>query len=124
MSSPRSYVLNPRWQQCDLKVPQCTTCAKQNEECNITKCVAYSHDSVELLLGELRKLQACVDQAQHVPDRPHPSVMTEQQVRNEADELGVLAIGGHKRADLRASYGKSIPLSLLGPCPTMIGDAS
>ncbi|KXJ88095.1 fungal-specific transcription factor domain-domain-containing protein [Microdochium bolleyi] len=88
--------------KCDLKVPRCTSCTRQDEECNITECVAYSHASVQQLRDELERLRARSSVLERVPART--SAMTEQQVRSEADELGVLAIGGPRRADLLGSY--------------------
>ncbi|KAH7031455.1 fungal-specific transcription factor domain-containing protein [Microdochium trichocladiopsis] len=88
--------------KCDLRVPRCTACEKQNDECNITECVAYSHSTVQTLLDELHRLRGRLDVAES--RGPREQSMTEQQVRSEAEELGVLAVGGPRRHDMRASY--------------------
>jgi hypothetical protein len=98
-----------------MKIPQCTSCKRQNEQCNITECVAYSHASIEYLRGEVHRLQASLELAQHTVATnnqgstfdapPRPTAMTEQQIRREAEELGVLVIGGSRNNNSRSSYG-------------------
>jgi hypothetical protein len=44
--------------QCDLTLPRCSSCVRQNEECNIVDCVAYPYSIVARLEDEVRDLRA------------------------------------------------------------------
>jgi hypothetical protein len=48
----------PPFLQCDLTLPRCSSCVKQNEECNIVDCVAYPYSVVAKLEDELKSLRA------------------------------------------------------------------
>ena len=99
--------------KCDLRIPQCTSCQRQQEPCNITECVAYSYDTVQRLVSQIEHLQARLEtvtiQNAH-PDALSSSAVSsrldEKQVQNEAEELGVLAVGQSNRRDWQNSYGK------------------
>ncbi|KAF3356061.1 hypothetical protein VdG1_06799 [Verticillium dahliae VDG1] len=104
--------------KCDQRVPRCTRCEKQGEECNITEFVAYSYATVGSLQAQIRDLQAklaiasrnaapnhatiTVSEAQiAMPAAPPPPMRAGQApwvgVGKEAEEVGFLAIGGRNR---------------------------
>ncbi|KAL6400967.1 hypothetical protein AUP68_16687 [Ilyonectria robusta] len=108
--------------KCDQKVPQCSACIRQNDKCNITECVAYPFSVVQRLQDQIRHLQARLDLAPVAASHPggesqrlslapdHPPLPVQQQESllqavndkvnwpsdglKEAEEVGVLAIGG------------------------------
>ncbi|KAM0628046.1 hypothetical protein ACHAPW_007607 [Verticillium nonalfalfae] len=104
--------------KCDQRVPRCTRCEKQGEDCNITEFVAYSYATVGSLQVQIRDLQAklaiasqnaapnqttiTVSEAQiAMPAAPPPPMRAGQApwvgVGKEAEEVGFLAIGGRNR---------------------------
>ncbi|KAH6900005.1 fungal-specific transcription factor domain-containing protein [Thelonectria olida] len=92
--------------KCDQKVPKCSACIRQNDACNITECVAYPFSAIEDLRNQIDHLQArlalvSTTTAQPplaatlnhlVPPRDSPSQNLD--LHKEAEEVGVLAIGG------------------------------
>ncbi|KAF4895208.1 Transcriptional activator protein acu-15 [Colletotrichum fructicola] len=82
--------------KCDLRVPQCSACEKHNEQCNITERVTYSYAAVKSLQDKIRDLQATINSlTQDAETQPAeaPDVSRFGDVRKEAEEIGVLAIG-------------------------------
>ncbi|KAI8202683.1 hypothetical protein KHU50_004716 [Colletotrichum sp. SAR 10_65] len=82
--------------KCDLRVPQCSACEKHNEQCNITERVTYSYAAVKSLQDKIRDLQATINSlTQDAETQPAeaPDVSRFDDVRKEAEEIGVLAIG-------------------------------
>ncbi|KAF6843070.1 branched-chain amino acid [Colletotrichum musicola] len=78
--------------KCDLQVPRCSTCQKQNEQCNITECVTYSYAAVKSLQDRVRELQEKLDELSNQHARV-PESSRFGDVRREGEEIGVLAIG-------------------------------
>ncbi|KAL0941806.1 branched-chain amino acid [Colletotrichum truncatum] len=82
--------------KCDLTVPRCSACQKQNEQCNITECVTYSYAAVKSLQDRIKELQAKVDSlSQGTAEQPPQDLEASRfgDLRKEAEEIGVLAIG-------------------------------
>ncbi|KAJ5015604.1 hypothetical protein K4K57_012910 [Colletotrichum sp. SAR 10_99] len=82
--------------KCDLRVPQCSACEKHNEQCNITERVTYSYAAVKSLQDKIRDLQATINsltQDAETQSAEAPDVSRFGDVRKEAEEIGVLAIG-------------------------------
>ncbi|KAI8241035.1 hypothetical protein K4K55_012934 [Colletotrichum sp. SAR 10_96] len=82
--------------KCDLRVPQCSACEKHNEQCNITERVTYSYAAVKSLQDKIRDLQATINsltQDGETQPAEAPDVSRFGDVRKEAEEIGVLAIG-------------------------------
>ncbi|KAK2003493.1 hypothetical protein LX36DRAFT_677598 [Colletotrichum falcatum] len=82
--------------KCDLLVPRCSTCHRQNEQCNITYRVTYSYAAVKSLQDRITELQNRLDGiSRNSSDQParasEPGRFDD--VRKEAEEIGVLAIG-------------------------------
>lgn len=121
--------------QCDQKVPRCSACIRQNDKCNITECVAYPFSVVQGLQDQIRHLQARLDLAPVAASHPggesrrlslapdHPPLPVQQQESllqaandkvnwpsdglKEAEEVGVLAIGGSNLYS-QNKYGKEL----------------
>ncbi|KAG9256609.1 fungal-specific transcription factor domain-containing protein [Emericellopsis atlantica] len=99
--------------KCDQKVPRCAACTRQNEECNITDCVSYPYSAVLALQTEIEHLKARLQQTQIASetykDPPRadngsrfPRQASDEDVNGslpgkEAEEVGVLSIGGPSR---------------------------
>ncbi|KAH6695451.1 fungal-specific transcription factor domain-containing protein [Plectosphaerella plurivora] len=85
--------------KCDLKVPRCAACTRHDEECNITECVAYPYAVVHMLQTEIADLKARLASQSAVP--PAPQIVQREQsgwtAGKEAEEVGILAIGGPNR---------------------------
>lgn len=89
--------------KCSLQVPQCSACMRHGEECNITDCVAYSYRTVESLLERIQDLEAQLVGSTSIPssetvNRTSYSASAAQSqdkaLAKEAEEIGILAIGG------------------------------
>lgn len=98
-----------------MKIPQCSACEKQGEQCNITDYVAYPYALVESL--HLR-VQALEEKLGTLPDQPGSSLQPQRNVSNvpwsediskEAEEVGILAIGLSDRYS-QTKYGKRVSL--------------
>ncbi|KAK1498487.1 hypothetical protein CTAM01_07216 [Colletotrichum tamarilloi] len=79
-----------------VKVPRCSTCHKQNEQCNITDRVTYTYAAVKSLQDRIIELQARLDgvsEATASQTGPIAGPGQFDDVRKEAEEIGVLAIG-------------------------------
>ncbi|KAK2029288.1 hypothetical protein LX32DRAFT_589041 [Colletotrichum zoysiae] len=82
--------------KCDLRVPQCSACRRQNEQCNITDRVTYSYAAVKSLQDQITELQSRLDSiSRNSSDQPAKASELGHfdDVRKEAEEIGVLAIG-------------------------------
>lgn len=82
--------------KCDLRVPRCSTCERQNEQCNITDRVTYTYAAVKSLQDRIIELQARLDAVSEATASQTGPVVGPGQfhdVRKEAEEIGVLAIG-------------------------------
>lgn len=82
--------------KCDLRVPRCSTCHKQNEQCNITDRVTYTYAAVQSLQDRIIELQAKLDAVSEATASQTGPISEPGQfndVRKEAEEIGVLAIG-------------------------------
>lgn len=112
----------PNRDQCDLRVPRCSTCERQDEQCNITDCVTYPYAAIESLKSHIRDLETKLEAANRQPssnDHRPQAVSNEFQpprgpssprieqpatdefgsswagdIVNEAQELGTLVVGG------------------------------
>lgn len=102
--------------KCDLQVPRCSTCLKQNEQCNITDCVTYSYAAVKSLQDHITVLQGKIDSLSHTTTQPtqiSSDTVRFNDVRKEAEEIGVLAIGRPNHySDSIYSESCSAPYSL------------
>ncbi|KAH7256177.1 fungal-specific transcription factor domain-containing protein [Fusarium tricinctum] len=88
--------------KCDLKIPQCSSCVKQNEVCNITDCVSYPYSVVKALQDRINDLEARLHMAE-TPNVPVVEAISESTLNNqptpanlqkEAEEVGFLTTGG------------------------------
>ncbi|KAK1728585.1 fungal-specific transcription factor domain-containing protein [Colletotrichum acutatum] len=82
--------------KCDLRVPRCSTCEKQNEQCNITDRVTYTYAAVKSLQDRIIELQVRLDTVSEATASQTGPVAGPGQfddVRKEAEEIGVLAVG-------------------------------
>ena len=114
--------------QCDQKVPRCSACTRQGDECNITECVFYPYSALETLQRRINDLEARLPGSAEGVNGAQPAVQpatddrdasvgfvglsdsaeaqhTSASFHKEAEEIGVLAIGG---SDIysRNKYGK------------------
>lgn len=99
--------------KCDLRVPQCTACARQNEACNITDCVSYPYAVVKGLQDRINDLEArlrLVPTPNETVPEPEPEASDvnpepRADLQKEAEEVGFLTTGG---SDLYSGskYGK------------------
>ncbi|KAG4264829.1 hypothetical protein FPRO03_00113 [Fusarium proliferatum] len=86
--------------KCDLRAPQCTACARQNEACNITDCVSYPYTVVKALQDRVNDLEArlrLVPTPNETVPEPEPSDVNPEpraDLQKEAEEVGFLTTGG------------------------------
>lgn len=89
--------------KCDLKVPQCSACSRHREDCNITEGVLYAYSTVEVLLSRIQSLEsqsAARSPLQDAGQQSRPPRTTsgpaedQGDLSKEAEEIGILAVGG------------------------------
>ncbi|KAL1873616.1 hypothetical protein VTK73DRAFT_803 [Phialemonium thermophilum] len=109
---------HPRKVKCDLRVPRCSACIRLGDECNITERVYYPYSVVRELQDQVNELRARLSTGQGAPGSVnHDQSQGGQQtssaidghagarpqggtganltdIQKEAEEVGVLAIGG------------------------------
>lgn len=103
--------------KCDLQMPDCTACVRHEEQCDITDCVAYSHSTVEALFDRIRDLEERIQAGKFNPDTPQaqPNPISEppqpsaalEDVSKEAEEIGILAVGGPSSLSAGAYVGSA-----------------
>lgn len=112
---------NPDEPQCDLRAPRCSACTRLDDECNIADCISYSYHEVQGLQAQIShlrdrlQLQLATEagsrtvedsSSQETPLLPthtegeHQPLQRDRAAlsgdsRREAEEVGILAIGGH-----------------------------
>lgn len=110
-----------------MLVPQCSTCTKQNEDCNIVDYVSYPYAEIEKLQNQVAVLHAKLAEAASTariqdtvatgpsidgsaPQDPQYSQneSAADDVLKEAEEVGILAVAGSNQQS-QTTYGR-VPL--------------
>ncbi|KAL3471973.1 fungal-specific transcription factor domain-containing protein [Aspergillus californicus] len=79
--------------KCDLQIPRCSACTRQDEACDITDCVAYPYSLIESLHARVQELESKLTTHSNGPSASSGQLDWSADVSREAEEVGVLAIG-------------------------------